>query len=92
VRCFVGVGSEIAGNAVKTSKSKTSYMNVGLIVKCPPLLSGFKRNRDSSTNFSKNVRKYIMQIRMVTVVALFRPDKRDEARSYLWQFFCECAK
>jgi hypothetical protein len=77
VRCFVGVGSEIAENAVKTSKSGTSHMNVGLHVKCPSLLSGFKRNRDLSTNVSKSVRKYIMQIRVVGVVALFRPDKQD---------------
>ena len=84
MRCFVGVSSEIAGNAVKTSSSKTPYVNVGLHVKCPSLLFGFERNRNLSINFSKNVRKYIMQIRVVGVVALFRPDKQDEADSYLW--------
>ena len=87
--CFVGVSSEIAGNAVKC---ETSYTNVGLQVKCPSLLSGFKRNWDLSTDFSTNVRKYTMHIRVVGVDALFRPDKQDEAGSYLWQLFCECAK
>ena len=58
-------------------------MNVGLDVKCPSLLSGFKRNQDLSINFSKNVRMYIMQIRVVGVVAIFHLDKQDEAGSYL---------
>jgi len=33
-----------------------------------------------------------MQIRVVGVVALFRPDKQDETDGYLWQLLCECAK
>ena len=33
-----------------------------------------------------------MEISVVGVVALFRPDKQDEAGSYLWQLLFECAK